>query len=80
MLAHGGEDRLGDTHVLDDFPTERQQRLFGGIERRVLVFALLDAVDLLLRDADAERDRNMLPPLIGRRAPTARPEESAIRD
>src|SRR3954447_1260302 len=65
MRAHGGKHRLGDTYVLDDFPTERQQRLFGGIERGVLVFSLLDAVDLLLRDADAECDRNMLPPLIG---------------
>src|SRR3954453_3180452 len=31
MRAHGGKHRLGDTYVLDDFPTERQQRLFGGI-------------------------------------------------
>jgi len=64
MLAHCGEDRCGNAHVLDDFPAERQQRLFGGIEGGVLVFALFDAVDLFLRDTDAKRDRNMLPPLI----------------
>src|SRR5437899_2593578 len=64
MLAHRSKYRFGDAHVLDDFPAERQQRLLSGIERGVLVFALFDAIDLLLRDTDAERDRNVLPPLI----------------
>ena len=69
MRAHRGEHRRGDAHVLDDFPAERQQRLFGGIERGVLVFALFDAIDLPLRDTDTERDRHMLPPLIGAMLP-----------
>src|SRR6476620_450517 len=64
MQPHGSEDRFGDTDVVDDFPAERQQRLFGGIERGVLVFSLFDAVDLLLRDADAKRVRTMLALLI----------------
>ena len=72
-FTHRGKHRLGDAYVVDHFPAERQQRLLGGVERRILVLALLDAIDLPLGDADAERDRNAAA-THRRHSPAARPE------